>query len=396
MKIVYIHQYFKTPSEGGAIRSYHLARKLVVDGHSVEMVTSRNADKYEMVNIDGITVHYLPIHYSNSYGFIRRVVAFIIFIHQAFHLISKFHNVDFVYATSTPLSVGILALRLKRKLGVPYIFEVRDLWPDAPIEMGMIKNRLIQQRLFKLEKKIYDQAMAVIALSPPVKKIIESRTHIPVYLIPNFSDNDFFKSGNIDLKLKDDLQLEGSMVIIYSGAIGKVNRLESLIDLALVCQEKNMPAKFLIIGKGAMMDHLKRIVLVNQLSNIVFIPHKNKFELLPFLNLAHAAYISFEAPSILETSSPNKFFDALAAGKLIIYNKKGWIKELIESHQCGFYADPDHPENAYEKLRGFFENPIKLAEYQTNAVKLSYHYSKNMMTTYFSEIIKLTTVHLNH
>src|SRR5699024_5025197 len=144
-----------TPEEGGAVRSYYLGRALVEKGFQVEMITARNAPKYKVENVQGIKVHYLPVAYKNEFGFWRRIFSFVRFYQKAFRLSRKISGISLVYATSTPLTVGLLALKIKRKLMIPYIFEARDLWPDAPIAMGAIRNRWLKKALFRMEKAIY-------------------------------------------------------------------------------------------------------------------------------------------------------------------------------------------------------------------------------------------------
>ena len=114
MKIIYIHQYFKTYSDGGSSRSYYLAKALTDNGYEVEMITSHNEPFYKKVNIEGITVHYLPVYYDNAYGFIGRVRSFLNFVIKAYRLALSIKNAHLCYATSTPLTVGIIALLLKK------------------------------------------------------------------------------------------------------------------------------------------------------------------------------------------------------------------------------------------------------------------------------------------
>ncbi len=123
MKILYIHQYFKTPEEGGSIRSYYLASGLVKNGYEVEMITTHNDQRYEVKIIQGIRVHYLPVYYDNNLGFVRRIIAFLRFYFLALEVAKTIKDVNLVYAMTTPLTVGMIAMRLKKKLDLPYYFE---------------------------------------------------------------------------------------------------------------------------------------------------------------------------------------------------------------------------------------------------------------------------------
>lgn len=146
MRIIYIHQYFVTPEEGGAVRSYHLAKGMVDAGMDVELITTHPNSQYLQKEIEGIKVHYLPIPYDNNFGFLRRLRAFYAFVHQAKRLIKKLALPDLLYITSTPLTTGLIGLWAKRKLQLPFIFEVRDLWPEAPVQVGVIRNSLLDRK----------------------------------------------------------------------------------------------------------------------------------------------------------------------------------------------------------------------------------------------------------
>jgi glycosyltransferase involved in cell wall biosynthesis len=387
MKVIYIHQYFRTPEEGGAIRSYHMAKELVLQGYEVEMVTAHNKRHYKKATVEGFSVHYLPVHYSNHFGFWKRLVAFMRFFHLSFRLIRKLGHADLVYATSTPLTVGWLALKIKKKLGIRYLFEVRDLWPDAPIEMGVIKSGFLKRWLFELEKKIYDNSEGVVVLSPPVKSIVSTRTNKEVFLVPNFADIGFFNQNYGTKGLLKSLGAENHFLVAYTGAVGRVNKLENLLEIADCCLKRRLPAKFLVIGDGASLNILKRESERRNLTNMVFIPHQDKQNVGKYLHLADAAFISFDKPNILETSSPNKLFDAMACGKLIIYNKNGWIRELIETNSCGFYADPDNPDLTCDIIASFINAPEKLKAYQQNALHAATYFSKEKLMEEFARII---------
>ena len=140
MRILYIHQYFKTPEEGGSIRSYYLAKGLVDAGHEVTMVTAHNGP-YEVKKIDGVAVHYLPVPYDNSFGFAQRLWSFWSFVKLAKKEAKSLPKQDLAYVMTTPLTTGFIATYLKKELNLSYYFEVGDLWPEAPIQMGVIKNK---------------------------------------------------------------------------------------------------------------------------------------------------------------------------------------------------------------------------------------------------------------
>lgn len=373
MKILYVHQYFITPQEGGSIRSYYLAKGLVDQGHEVIMLTAHNGKK-EITEVDGITVHYLPISYDNKFGFLKRIFAFWQFVRLARSEALKIQGLDLAYVMTTPLTTGFIATYLKKHMNLPYYFEVGDLWPEAPIQMGVIKNSLLKKWLYALEKKFYFEADKVIALSPAIRNYIERVSpNTKVYVIPNMSDVDFFDAN----RRIGDISNRNNFQITYCGAIGKANNLEFLLNAAEATKRKKLPVHFNIIGYGSEQQRLKS--KARKLWNVTFYEHSSKERVRELLDESDAVYISFKDVKVLATGSPNKFFDSLAAGKLTIINFGGWIKGVIEKNKCGFYHNPHRPEDFVKKLEVFLKDVALLQEYQRNGRKLAeLYYDKNI------------------
>lgn len=388
MKVLYIHQHFTTYAEGGSSRSYYLAKALVEKGIGVELITCHNHVQYETSTVDGIKVHYLPIYYDNAQGFLGRGKSFLNFVIQATKLALTLPNLTICYAVSTPLTTGIIALYLKYKRQIPYYFEVGDLWPLAPIQMGAISNPLLKKSLFALERKIYQQAEKIIALSPSIREaILQVVPKHQVYLVPNMSDCDFFTNTLKQPIVEQQFSVENKFVVTYFGTVGKANHLQYLLDIAEFCQSKTDQVAFFIVGKGAELSKLKSIAQKRRLTNVQFIDHMAKAELRDFLTVTDAVYISFAKKPVLETGSPNKFFDALAAGKLCIVNMGGWISQLISQEKCGFYADPDSPTSFYEQLSPFLQNRALLTIYQRNARHMAEtQFSRSLITQKFTQL----------
>ena len=371
MKIIYLHQYFKTPEEGGPIRSYYLAKGLVDYGIEVEMITAHNKPSKVIKEVDGICVHYLPVHYDNSFSFQQRVISFLKFMYMAIDEAAAIIGADLCFATSTPLTIGLAAIKIKEKFSIPYHFEVRDLWPEAPIQMGAISNPWLLRYTRDMEQRIYDQAEKIIALSPGIHdNIVKKVSNKKVALIPNMSDVNFFEPQKKNPYLEDVFRTNNKFVVSYFGAIGKANHLEYLLEAARVSLDRQLPVKFLVVGDGAEKNRLEKLGHHRKLVNVEFLPFMNKKELRELLNVTDAAYISFANKPILETNSPNKFFDALASGKLVVTNTKGWIRELAEVNQCGFYTDPEKPPDFVEKISPFIKDKTRLNYFQQNARKL--------------------------
>ncbi|MCS6824142.1 MAG: glycosyltransferase family 4 protein [Cytophagaceae bacterium] len=373
MKILYLHQYFRTPQQGGAIRSYHIAKAMIAYGHKVEMITSWNHRYYHREEVEGIIVHYLPVFYENNLKTIGRIVSFVKFMIKAYRKALSVSDVDICYATSTPLTIGLIALALKKKKNIPYVFEVRDLWPEAPIQMRVIRNFFLKKILFRMEKRIYQGAERIIALSPGIEAGIRKVVpHKKVVMIPNMSDTDFFIMEEKKEDLAEKYHVHGAFVVSYFGSVGKANHLDFMLDAALACKKSLADkVKFIIAGRGSEYEKIKDRVKSQLADTVYLFPHVDKVKIKELMNVSDAVYISFANVPVLETCSPNKFFDGLAAGKICITNTAGWIKELIEKHELGFYHSPREPESFVQKINPYVQNTELCNEHKKNARHLA-------------------------
>ena len=384
MRILYVHQYFNTPDEGGCIRSYHLAKGLVDAGHEVLMISAHDQKKGR-VNVDGIQVEYLRIPYHNKFRFGRRLIAFFRFVNQAKRVVSQLdERYDLAYVMTTPLTTGFIALHIKNKLNIPYYFEVGDLWPEAPIKMGAVKNELFKKWLYQFEKKCYFEAQKVIALSPAIRNYIEATSpETKVHVVTNFSDTAFFEHNH---KIQSFSQ-ENPFKVGYFGTFGPANELSSVINLAKSCLEHRMPVHFTLMGSGKEFSKIKS--LANPLPNVTIKPFGNTEAVKEELEQQDAIYVSFKNLEILNTGSPNKFFDGIAAGKLIIVNFGGWIHTLIDKYKCGFHHSPQDPMEFVRKIQAFIKNPELLNTYQKNGRQLAEsYYSKDLQIQKLLKILE--------
>jgi glycosyltransferase involved in cell wall biosynthesis len=291
------------------------------------------------------------------------------------------------------LTVGVIAMWIKRWYGVPYIFEVGDLWPEAPIQMGFVKNSLLKSLLFRLEKNIYEKSLCVVALSSAIKENIESKIrNKEVYLIPNMADTCFYKPVEKIDSLKNKFDVRTEFVISYIGTMGLANGLEYLVECAALCQVNKLSVKFFLCGEGALLSHLQSMAKRMELKNLNFIPFQTRDGVKELMNVSDVVFVSYKALPVLETGSPNKYFDGLAAGKLIIINFGGWIKNEIENNQCGISVNPFDPSDFVKKIHPFISDKNLLASYQRSARALAEKmYSRKILSERFVSIITTAT-----
>lgn len=388
MKILILHQHFKTPQSGGAIRSYYLAKALIESGYRVVVISTHNEKEYKQENLEGIEVYYLPVAYDNRFRFYARSWSFIKYIFGSIRLAGKFRDFDYCYAISVPLTIGIAAMRIKSRYRIPFIFEVGDLWPEAPIQMGFVNNYLLKQLLYTLEKTIYKSAKSIVALSSSIKTEIEKK--VPrklVITIPNMADTDFYGPEPKDQDLEEKYHVKGKLVVSYVGALGIANGLDFFLECARASQKADLPVHFLLCGDGAMLDHLTRTKIQLQLNNLSIIPFQNREGVREVMNVTDASFICYKPVPVLETGSPNKFFDALAAGKVVIVNFGGWIQNEIEAQRCGFHIHANRPTDFVNKINVLLQDSVQLNEMKIASRLLAEKkYSRTLLSKEFADL----------
>ena len=389
--ILYIHQYFKTPKEPGGTRSYWLAQELIENGYNVTMITTSNTirNSVEKTIIDGINVIYLKVDYSQEMTILRRLFSFISFMLKSTYYAFLQKNIDLVFATSTPLSVGFPALIIKKIKNIPYVFEVRDLWPEVPIQMGAISNNLVKKLFIWSEKLIYKNAKHVVALSPGMAKgVLKYTSTSKVSMIPNMSKIDLFwpREKNLDLMKRLGLNTN-SFKIIHFGSLGIANGALTIIESAKLLKN-NDDFEFVFIGGGSTEYELKDLCTKYNLNNVHFLGAFTLDETSEIVNLCEVSIISFLDLPILATNSPNKLFDSLSAGKPIIVNSAGWTKDLVEKYSCGFYVNPNYPDELATKVLQLKENANMMKIMSDNGRLLAETvYDKSILCNEFLNVI---------
>ncbi len=401
MKILYLHQYFKFPDENGGTRSFDLATGFLKSGHNVEMLTSTSEpiyisnQRWTRIEKYGLIVHYIHLKYSNDMNFMQRSIVFLKFLwFSSLKLISL--KGDIVIASSTPLTIGIPALIKKLIHKTPYIFEVRDIWPEVVIAMGIIKNRLLKQILHLLEYGCYKYAYAIVPLSVDMKKSIISRfpelTKKQIVIIENISDINRFQykySDKITI-LKDKIGFKPRFTILYAGTFGRVNGISYVIDLAVRLYDLDPTIVFVLIGNGSEKNIIKEKAYDNKVlnKNIFILDPVSKDEL-PQLysecDMGSSFVISIKE---LWANSANKFFDTLAAAKPILINHKGWQKEIIIKENLGYVLPVTFNENTVKEFVHYTQNKILITKQKINALKIANtNFSTDLVVKKYNNII---------
>lgn len=394
MKVLYIHQYFVTPSEPGGTRSYWISQELLRRGHHVTMVTgcNKNHSLPSREDIDGIDVVYVKNQYSNYMGAGQRILSFVKFVFRAINAARKEKDVDIVFATSTPLTVGAIAIWLKWTKGWKYVFEVRDLWPEGLIQEG-ITNPVVVWALRLLERWSYEKSEHVISLSPGMEEGVlkvgtpkEKST-----MVPNMSKPDKFYPHEPNLNIINEFGIDmNKFNLIHFGAMGFDNHLEYIVEAAHLAQEQGYDdLNFIFLGDGSTKPAMEELAKKYNLKNVQFLGNHKMAVVSEIVNCCDASIVSFQNIPILATNSPNKLFDSLSAGKPIIVNSAGWTKDLVEKENCGFYVHADFPQQLVDKINEVKNNKELLDAWGKKSRELSLStFDKKILSAKVADVLE--------
>ncbi|MEN9652918.1 MAG: hypothetical protein RL303_638 [Verrucomicrobiota bacterium] len=308
--------------------------------------------------VDGIDVISLPLAYSNRDSLVRRGWTFLRFALRSVRLALTL-EADLVFATSTPITAVVPGLAAKWFRGLPFVFEVRDLWPELPRALG-VRNPFLLGGMSLLEFLGYRSADACVGLSPGIVEGIRARSsdRLPIAMIPNGCDLEVFHPAK-----RAPLSLpgigQGDFVAGFTGAHGVANGLDALLDVAAELKRRgDSRVKLAFIGDGKEKERLARLAAERGLDNCRFFPPVAKAELGAITaSLGCGLMVLRDVPAFYRGTSPNKFFDYLAAGIPVVNNYPGWLAGLIAENRCGIVVPPADPVAFADVLQRLAADP---------------------------------------
>jgi glycosyltransferase involved in cell wall biosynthesis len=350
MQILYLHQFFITRSGAGGTRSYEFARRFVERGHAVRMVTAGDGaatvDGIEVVRVRGAYSDYMRATAMSNLG---RMLAFARFAAGATLAALRGPRPDVVYATSPPLTIALPALLAALRWRAPLVFEVRDLWPEAPIQMGALRNPLPRRLARAVERFVYARSTRLIALSPGIRAALPADK---TALVPNSADLDLF----------DPAPPRGPFQVAYFGAMGEANDLTAAVEAARLVPD----VTFVLMGDGKRRAELERAAPPN-----VHLRRGGKTDVARLAAESSACLTLFKDVPVLATNSPNKLFDTFAAGRAAIVNMDGWMRELVEANEAGVYVRAGDARELAEKVAWLRDHPDEVERMGRNARALA-------------------------
>lgn len=378
MNILLIHQYFLEEDDPGGSRWNEFTRIWTDAGHSVTVLagmmhyngSEKRAEykgKYFVKKQQG-AVNVWRCHVSESYNksFLGRLWGYFSFMFSAFYagLFKAKGKFDVVIVTSPPLFVGITGYLVSRLRRMPFVFEVRDLWPESAIDTGVLTNKLIIKLAYWVEAFIYRRAKLINVLTPAFYKTLRDKKGIPEKKLIQISNAADFSLSERLLKdfdrpaFRKEHNLEGHFVITYVGAHGVANHLEQVLDAGEALADTNV--LFLLIGQGMEKERLVKMGKDRNITNVRFLDAVPKADVFRYILASEMGASVLKRVDTFKTVYSNKTFDYMSCKRPILMAIDGVSRELLEDAQAGTYVEPENISEYNRIIREYLAEPSRI------------------------------------
>lgn len=368
MRILLIHQAFCGPSDPGGTRHYEIALRLAAQAHEVTIVTSRYSYLTGAVKDDCRCPRGIRILFAATFGnlhrsYFQRMLAFLSFAISSFFVALRSGPQDCILGTSPPIFQCFSALSIALLRKKPFVLEIRDLWPEFAIALGVLRNPLLIAAAKISEKLLYRFASEMVVNSPGYTRYLEQEgvPQSKIVLIANGVDPSAFNPSDKGDEFRAEYGLGSSFVVMYTGALGLANGVEFLVEAAFLLRYES-DLKFVIVGDGKHKPKLERMARDLRLSNLLFVPAQPKTHMPSMLAAADVCVATVANVQSLQVTYPNKVFDYMAAGKPTVLAIEGPIREIVEASQGGVSVNPGNSAALAEVLIRLRESPVLRAE----------------------------------
>jgi glycosyltransferase involved in cell wall biosynthesis len=368
MHILLIHQAFASPGQPGGTRHAELLKRAVQAGHQVTIVASdvnyqtgrALYEKRKLMheeNVGGMRILRAYTYSSLHRSFFARVLSFISFVFTSFYVAMKAGKVDLVIGSSPPLLQPLSAWGIALLRRRPFLLEIRDLWPEFPIDMGVLKNPVLIRISRWLEKFLYRRASHLLVNSPAYRNYLIDKGVPPakISFIASAADVGLYDPAADGKQFREEVGLNGHFVVTYAGTMGPSHGLDTVIDAASIVQD-DPDIHFLFVGDGKERQKLQQRAQSFELRNVTFAGTRPKERIPEVLAASDACLAILQNIPMFRTTYPNKVFDYMAAGRPTLLAIDGVIREVVESARGGVFVSPGDAGKLADVVRWLKEN----------------------------------------
>ncbi len=365
MHVLLIHQAFASPDDPGGTRHYELARRFVDGGQKFSIVASdlsyltgkKCAFDEPVQDFDGVQVRRAWTYSALHRSFVWRVISFLSFMVSSVWTALKVKDVDLVIGTSPPIFQAVSAWIISVIKWRPFLLEIRDLWPDFAVDMGVLKNPILIWMSRRLERFLYARANHLLVNSPAYRDYLIGLGIAPekVSFIANGVDPDMFHVEKTAGGLRDEFQLGDKYIVTYAGAMGMANNLDVVLEAA--SQLTDLPdVHFLMVGDGKDRPKLEEAAQRLKLQNVTFTGSRPKSKMPQILAESDVCLAVLLDIPMFRTTYPNKVFDYMAAARPVVLAIDGVIRQVIEAAEGGIPVPPGNPTAMAGAVRTMYAN----------------------------------------
>jgi glycosyltransferase involved in cell wall biosynthesis len=398
MKILFISDNFPPEVNAPASRTWEHCREWVKAGEQVTVITCAPNFPQGIVYpgyrnrllstelIDGIRVIRVWTYISANQGFIRRIADYGSFAVTGF-LAGLFENTDLIITTSPQFFTNFAGWGLSRIKRKPWIFELRDLWPDSILTVGAMKRSKLIDTLERLELFFYRKAKRIVAVTDAFKRNLKRRGVDPekIEVIPNGIDPERFYSRPKNQTLIEKLNLKNKFVVGYIGTHGMAHSLDFIVAGLKYLDDPNI--HFLFVGDGAEKDHIVSMAVKEKLKNVIFIDPVPKDMVPDFLGICDAALVPLKKSATFKTVIPSKIFEAAAMQRPILLGVEGQAKEIVDKYKAGLCFEPENREDFLLKVNTIKNDKNLYQSLQVGCEKLAADYQRKKLALKMLSVI---------
>jgi glycosyltransferase involved in cell wall biosynthesis len=376
MKILLINQSFVSPEEPGHTRHFEMAQYLRKHGHELVIVgsdinyqTGRQTTKrrriFESVeqNIDGIRILRAYVYPSLHRSYFWRIVSFFSFMFSSVWTALQVSDVDLIMGTTPPIFQAVSSWVVSLVRRKPFLLEVRDLWPEFGIGMGVLKNPIIIAMSRWLENFLYARATHILVNSPAYRKYLLEKG-IPerkVTFIPYGTDVEMFNPRVDGTEIRRKLGVDDMFVVLYAGALGAANDIYTILRAADRLRNE-LKIQFVLFGDGKERVNIEEEVRRRELANVLLAGVYPKREMPFVLASSDVCLAILQNIVMFRTTYPNKVFDYMAAGRATILVIDGVIREVIETSRGGVFVEPGDDEQLANTVLELSRDPERVRQ----------------------------------
>ena len=396
LHILLLHQAFVALDEAGGTRHYEFARYLAERGYTVTVITSPvsyltgEEARETTAQIEGLTILRAATYRGLHRSFVQRLFSFFSFTISSFFVGMRVKNVDLVWGTSPPLFQAFTAWALARIKHVPFLFEVRDLWPAFAVAVGVLRSPTLIAASGWLERFLYQRADRLVLNSPGFEEHVKARGGRETRIVPNGSDAAMFDPNSDGEEFREQFALRDKFIVLYAGAHGLSNDLGVVLNAAE--ELKNDPnICVVLLGDGKDKPVLQEQAAKMKLDNVHFLPPMPKAQMAQALAAADACLAILKPLKLYGTVYPNKVFDYMAAGRPVILAIDGVIRKVVEDSGVGVFVQPGESAALAAAIRKLASNPVEAKRMgKAGRAYLEKHFNRPVLARQMEKVLRET------